>query len=237
MRASWARLTAILRAIVQWRWFWTAAFVACLVPGARILYNAFYGDLGVDPVKTLLHESGELALLMLLLSLAVTPFRRIFGINQIQRVRRMIGLWAFFYAFCHLSMYLAFDQLCYSIQTCEFRAIWQDILKRPYIFMGMLAFSLLLLLALTSTNGWQRRLRKNWGRLHRIVYVAGVAAIIHFIWIQKSDISVPLKWAFWLALLLGFRVVDALRKRLARPGRSEGPRVRGSEGLAAPPGA
>jgi methionine sulfoxide reductase heme-binding subunit len=223
MRAFWTRLTAILRAIVQWRWFWTAVFVACLAPGARILYNAFYGDLGVEPVKTLLHETGELALLMLLLALAVTPIRRIFGINQIQKVRRMVGNWSFFYALCHLSIYLVFDQLCYSLSTCEFRAIWQDVLKRPFITMGMLTFSCLLLLAITSTNGWMRRLKKNWQRLHRLVYVAGVTAIIHFIWIQKSDISVPLKWAFWLTLLLGIRVYYAFRKRWAtRPARPLG---------------
>ena len=217
MRALWARLTAVLRAIVHWRWFWAAVFVACLLPGARILYNAFYGDLGVEPVKTLLHETGELALLMLLLTLAVTPIRRLTGINQIQKVRRMVGNWSFFYALSHLSIYLVFDQLCYSLATCEFRAIWQDVLKRPYITMGMLAFSCLLLLALTSTNGWMRRLKKNWTRLHRLVYVAAVAAIVHFIWIQKSDISVPLKWALWLGLLFAIRIVYAVRKRVAAP--------------------
>jgi len=219
MRAAWQRLVAVLSAIANWRFFKPAVFLACAYPLAQMSYRfwTLYTErnpdaFGVDPVKEMLHETGETALLMLLLSLCVTPFRRIFGINRIQILRRMVGLWAFTYGVAHLSVYSIFDQNCYSLSTCNVDAIWQDILKRKFIFMGMLAFFCLLLLALTSTNGWIRRLKKNWVRLHRVVYVAAGAAVIHFIWIQKSDIAVPLRWAYWLAALLLFRVFWYIRK-------------------------
>jgi sulfoxide reductase heme-binding subunit YedZ len=125
----------------------------------------------------------------------------------------MLGLWAFFYAAVHLSIYLVFDQLCYSVATCDFNTIWKDIVLRRFIFVGQLAFAILLTLALTSTKGWQRRLRHNWTRLHRLVYVAAIAGIVHFIWIQKSDIREPLKWASFLVVLLGIRVAYVVRSR------------------------
>lgn len=214
---AWERLTALLRAIVHWRFFYAAVFLACMAPGLMLAWDIYEGDLGVEPVTTLLHETGEFALAILFVSLAVTPFRRIFKINRIQIVRRMLGVWAFFYALAHLSIYLVFDQLCYSLQTCEFNAIWEDILKRKFIFVGQLAFVCLLLLALTSTNGWMRRLGRNWNRLHKLVYVAAIAGVVHFIWIQKSDIEEPLNWAIWLAVLLGIRVFFALRKKRPSP--------------------
>jgi sulfoxide reductase heme-binding subunit YedZ len=211
---------ALLAAIVNWRFFKPALFVACLVPGVVIgfrLWQVLSGRvpdaLGVDPTKTLLHQTGETALFLLLATLSITPIRRLLHLNRLQSVRRMLGVWSFTYALFHLSTYLVFDQLCYSAATCQFNAIWEDILKRRFIFAGQTAFAILLLLAITSTNGWMRRLRKNWQRLHRLVYVAAGAAIVHFIWIQKSDIHVPLRWAVWLAILLGLRVVFAIQKR------------------------
>ena len=216
----WQHLTALLAALTNWRFFKPAVFVACLVPGVRlairlwqVLSGAAPDALGVDPTKTLLHETGETALFILLVTLAITPLRRLLKINRLQLVRRMLGVWSFTYALLHLSTYLVFDQLCYSVGTCQFQAIWEDILKRKFIFAGQTAFLILLMLAITSTTGWMRRLRKNWQRLHRLVYVAATAAVVHFIWIQKSDISEPLNWAFWLALLLGLRIVFAVQKR------------------------
>jgi len=196
------------------RLFKPAVFAAAAVPGVLLGLKAWRGDLGVDPVTTLLHTSGRDALLLLLSALSVTPIRRLTGWNRIQRVRRMLGLWAFAYALAHLSMYLVFNQLCYSIETCEFAAIWDDVVKRKFIFAGMLAFVILLALALTSTTGWIRRLGRNWARLHRFVYVAGASAIVHFIWKEKSDYSEPLQWGAALALLLGLRLVFAVRKWL-----------------------
>jgi methionine sulfoxide reductase heme-binding subunit len=213
------RLAAVVAAIAHWRYFKPAVFVACLTPGVWLGYDAwrfFDGDvmaLGVDPSITLLHETGQTALAILLITLSITPVRRLLGVNRLQAVRRMLGVWAFTYAAIHVSLYLMLDQLCYSLTTCEFNAIWEDVLKRRFIFVGALAFVILLLLALTSTTGWMRRLKKNWQRLHRMVYVAAIAAVIHFIWIQKSDISEPLNWAIWLAVLFGIRIVFAIQNR------------------------
>ena len=231
MRAAWQRLGQLIDTIAGSRLFKPVVFVACAWPLAILsskTWQLFYADnpdaLGADPTKELLHETGETALLLLLLSLTVTPVRRLFGANRVQRVRRMLGVWSFAYALTHLSVYLIFDQLCYSASTCEFNAIWQDILKRRFIFVGQLAFLCLLLLALTSTTGWVRRLKKNWARLHRLAYVAAVAGVIHFIWIQKSDISEPLKWAFWLGVLFAIRLYFSLvRRRAAAPARAVTP--------------
>ena len=197
------------------RLFKPAVFVAAAVPGFVLLRRFLTGDLGVDPVTTLLHTSGRDALLILLVTLSVTPIRRLTGWNRVQSVRRMLGLWAFSYAFAHLAMYLVFNQLCYSYETCQIAAVWDDVAKRKFILAGMLAFGLMLLLALTSTRGWIRRLGRNWGRLHRLVYVAGVAAIVHFIWKEKADYSEPLRWGSALLILLAVRVFFAVRKRVA----------------------
>lgn len=220
MKRAWATVTRLVALIVNWRFFKPAVFIACAIPLVDLavrfwlLYTGRVPDiLGVEPAKEMLHITGEDALAILLLTLSVTPLRRIFGVPRIQGVRRMLGVWAFTYALLHLSIYLVFDQLCYSASTCQFQAIWDDFLKRRFIFVGQIAFVCLLLLAVTSTTGWMRRLKKNWARLHRLAYVAGLAGIIHFIWIQKSDIREPLNWALWLAVLLGIRVYYAIRKR------------------------
>jgi sulfoxide reductase heme-binding subunit YedZ len=219
-QAAWRRLTTALAAVVNWRFFKPAVFLACAIPLITLGYRFWRflgaGDemaLGVDPNKTLMHETGEAALAILLLTLSVTPVRRIFKVNKLHNVRRMLGLWSFAYAVVHLSMYLVFDQLCYSLATCDFAATWQDILKRRFIFVGQFAFLILFVLAVTSTTGWMRRLKKNWTRLHRLVYVAAAAGVVHFLWIQKSDFSEPVNWAIWLAVLLGIRVFYAVRGR------------------------
>ncbi|HKW03583.1 MAG TPA: protein-methionine-sulfoxide reductase heme-binding subunit MsrQ [Vicinamibacterales bacterium] len=217
-----SRLSGWIDAVAGSRVFKPLVFLACLTPGAWLAYRAYQAlalgqelALGADPVKTFEHETGLTALSILLITLSITPVRRLLHANRLQRVRRMLGVWSFTYAFTHVCMYLVFDQSCYSIGTCEFRAIWEDILKRRFIFVGMLAFSILLALAITSTNGWVRRLKKNWQRLHRLVYVAAVAGVVHFIWIQKSDIRVPLRFGFWLLVLLMVRVGLTIQKRRA----------------------
>jgi sulfoxide reductase heme-binding subunit YedZ len=223
MKTAWESLRRLVAAIVNWRFFKPAVFVACAIPLVDVsisFWLVYTGRspnlLGAEPTKALLHLTGEDALAILLLTLTVTPVRRIFGVNKIHTLRRMLGLWAFTYAAIHLSIYLVFDQLCYSPGTCQFNAIWEDFIKRKFIFVGQIAFLSMLLLALTSTKGWQRRLKKNWTRLHTLTYAAGIAGVIHFIWIQKSDISEPLNWAFWLAVLLGIRIYYAVSKRRAR---------------------
>ncbi len=217
------RLSAAIDRIAGWRFFKPLIFLACVAPGAWLVFKSYQAfalgqelALGVDPVKTFEHETGLTALTLLLITLTITPVRRLLHANRLQRVRRMLGVWSFTYALIHLSMYLVFDQSCYSIGTCEFHAIWEDILKRRFIFVGMFAFSILLALAITSTNGWVRRLKKNWQRLHRLVYVAAFAGIVHFVWIQKSDIREPLRYFFWLLVLYGIRVGLTIQKRRAR---------------------
>jgi methionine sulfoxide reductase heme-binding subunit len=214
------RALDVIHGFLKSRYFYPAAFVGCLVPAVLLLarvYRAVYqGDLealGANPVETLMHETGEDALGILLLTLCITPLRRLTGWNRLQRIRRMVGVWSFVYALSHFSIYVAFDQLG------DPAAIWDDVIKRKFIFAGMLAFSLLLVLAVTSTNGMIRRLRRNWQKLHRIVYLAATAGVVHFVWGQKADIAEPLRWAVWLAALLGIRVYFAMRKR--RPGARE----------------
>lgn len=216
LKSGYAQLSKLLNAIAGWRWFWWATFVGCAVPAGILAWEIWFNELGVDPLKQLLHETGEDALGVLLACLAITPIRRVFKVNPIQKVRKMVGLWAFFYALVHVGIYLGLDQLCYSLETCEFNAIVQDVLKRKFIFVGMISFVSLTLLAITSTTGWVRRLKKKWQALHRLVYVAGIAGVIHFIWIQKSDFAEPLMWAGWLALFLAIRVYFAVQKRRAK---------------------
>jgi sulfoxide reductase heme-binding subunit YedZ len=206
--------------VLRTRAFYWTAFAACLMPGlvlawrfAQAATGAAPDALGPDPVKETLHTTGRYALTMLLVALSVTPARRFFGLNGLQKARRMFGLWSFTYAVLHLSTYLVFDQLCYMPSTCQWHDIWVDFTKRQFTFVGLLAFSILLLLALTSTNGWIRRLGKRWQTIHRFVYVAAVAAVVHFVWGQKSDIRLPLAYAAMLALLLGARVYLSWQKR------------------------
>jgi methionine sulfoxide reductase heme-binding subunit len=225
LKSGYTQFCKLLNAIANWRYFWWATFIGCAVPGILLLIKTFLpgplvdatiGGLGVDPLKSLLHESGEDGLGVLLASLAVTPIRRLFKVNGIQKVRRMVGVWSFFYALAHVCIYLGLDQLCYSLQTCEFRAIVNDVLKRKFIFMGMISFTILTLLAATSTGGMIRLLKKKWQPLHRLVYVAAISAVIHFIWVQKSDISEPLMWAGWLTFFLLIRVYLSVQKRRAK---------------------
>lgn len=208
------------------RAFYWLTFAACALPGVLLLRNAlpvlvpafvpdvvvpWDGDLGVNPVETLLHETGRDALMLLIFTLAVTPIRRLTGWNRIQSVRRMMGLWAFAYAASHFLVYVVFDKLG------QVREIVADVAERPFIFMGMTALLILTALAVTSTNGMIRRLGQRWQRLHRLVYVAACAGVVHFAWGQKADIREPLLWAAGLALLLGARVVMAWRRRVGRP--------------------
>lgn len=212
------RLSDLVQRFLKSRAFYPLVFLGCAAPGAILLwhtYQAVYGlnpdALGINPVETLLHQTGRNALALLLITLTVTPIRRLTGWNRVQLVRRTLGVWSFVYAFSHLSIYFVFDQLG------DVQAVVEDVVKRKFIFMGMLAFTILLALAVTSTKGMIRRLGRNWQRLHRLVYVAAVAGAIHFAWGQKADIREPLQWAAFLALLLGIRVYYARRKRRADP--------------------
>ncbi len=192
----------------------TAVFTICLVPAAMLVYRTFVsGDLGVNPVDTLLHETGRPALQLLLATLAVTPLRRLSGWNDIIRVRRMLGLFAFTYAVVHFSFYFAFDQV-FSVA-----GVLDDTTKRRFILSGMVALASMLPLALTSTKGWIRRLGgKRWRKLHRLVYLAAAAGALHFIWKEKVLTLETITYFLLVVSVLGFRLIEFLRaKRGAAP--------------------
>lgn len=184
-------------------------WVLCLVPVGKVAYRLFLGDaLGVNPIEEAEHWSGLSALVILLCALAVTPARRLTGWNDLQKIRRPVGLFAFFYAVVHFGVYLGLDQFF------GWSYIIEDIAERPYILVGFTAFVLLIPLAVTSTRGWIRRLGKKWILLHRLVYVIGVLGVLHYLWIQKADFRRPAIAGSVLAVLLGFRVVGWARKKV-----------------------
>lgn len=195
------------------------AWLACAWPGAGLFYNAFWGDLGVNPVETLQRSSGESALVILLCSLAVTPVRRLTGWNRVQGLRRMLGLWAFFYGLVHFLFYILLDQACLYWSDCQLAAVVDDVVKRKFILSGMVSLLAMLPLALTSTQGWIRRLGRRWQTLHRLAYVAGAAGALHFIWKTKVPEPRPYTYAAILLLLLGARMVFAWRKRSREVGK------------------
>ena len=194
-------------------WLKPILFVLCLVPFGQLAYGAYTGDLGVNPIEFITRFTGSWSLIILISSLAVTPLRRITGWNELIKFRRMLGLFAFFYALLHFSTYLVLDHFF------DFAAIGKDILKRPYVTAGFIGFVVMIPLAVTSTAGMIRRLGKRWQQLHRLVYVAAIAGVIHFYWLVKADISRPAQYGAVLALLLGFRLFVKLRPRIAARSR------------------
>jgi methionine sulfoxide reductase heme-binding subunit len=191
----------------------TLVHLAALTPAAILAWQ-FYDvwqnnsdSLGADPVAEIEHRLGLWALRLLMVALAITPLRQLTGQPVLIRFRRMLGLYAFFYACLHFGAYLGLDLRGYWTQ------IFAEIVKRPYITVGFSAWLLLLPLAITSTKGWIKRLGRNWGRLHKLVYAVGLLAVLHFWWLVKSDIREPLLYASVLAVLLGWRAWKALSRR------------------------
>lgn len=195
----------------RYRYLWKPLlFVAALLP-ALLLAGAAAGigprHLGAEPEREILHSCGITALNLLLLTLLVTPLRQLTGNAQLLRLRRMLGLFAFFYALLHFVVYAWLDQ------GLDLHAIGADIVKRPYITIGMLALLLLVPLAATSTNRMMRRLKSRWQRLHYLVYPVAVLGVWHFWWQVKQDIREPLLYAGMLAMLLGWRLIWRARRR------------------------
>lgn len=191
----------------------TAVHIAALIPLAILAWQ-FYDvwktgsdALGADPVAEIEHRLGLWALRLLLITLAITPLRQLSGKPVLVRFRRMLGLYAFFYACLHFAAFLGLDLRGYWTQ------IFEEIVKRPYITVGFAAWLLLVPLAITSTKGWIRRLGRNWGRLHKLIYAIGVLAVLHFWWLVKSDIREPLLYASILAVLLGWRFWKRFSRR------------------------
>ena len=185
-------------------------FLASLIPQALLVHGALTNDLGANPAETIQLTTGRWAFKFLLLTLAITPARRLTHWNVLIQYRRMLGLFAFFYAVCHAAAYYAFD-LNFSIA-----ALLGDTAKRPFIFMGMAAFLTMLPLALTSTKGWIRRLGKKWTLLHRLVYVSAICAAVHFAWKVKVFAGDPVLYALAVTVLLGFRIAWFFIKERSR---------------------
>ncbi len=188
-------------------------FAVSLAPLAWLLWRTLENDLGVNPAETLQLQTGLWALRFLVATLAVTPLRRLTGWHRVIQYRRMLGLFAFFYASLHVLTWIVLDQY-FDVQ-----AMLADVVKRPFITAGMLAFLTMVPLALTSTRGWIRRLGHTWQVLHRLIYVSGAAAALHFVWKVKIAIGEPVYYAAILAALLAFRLLRYLRP--ARPARRE----------------
>jgi methionine sulfoxide reductase heme-binding subunit len=175
-------------------------FLLCLLPLAVLAWAAVTDGLGANPVEALIHGTGDWALRFLLLTLAMTPLKRLLGQPWPIRFRRMLGLFAFFYACLHLLTYAWIDQ------GFDWPGILQDVVKRPYITVGLAAFLLLVPLAVTSTRAMVRRLGRRWKSLHRAVYAIGVLAVVHFLWLVKADLLEPGIYALILVILLLARV-------------------------------
>ena len=176
-----------------------AVFLLCLAPLLHLVWRGVYGSLGTNPVETITHGTGDWALRLLLITLTITPLRRITGNNWLIRLRRLLGLYAFFYVCLHFVTYIWFDQYF------DWAEIVRDIPKRPFITVGFAGFVLLLPLAFTSTNAMMRRLKKNWQRLHKLVYVIAVLGVLHFLWLVKADVREPAIYGVVLVVLLGYR--------------------------------
>ncbi|UCH50054.1 MAG: sulfoxide reductase heme-binding subunit YedZ [Betaproteobacteria bacterium] len=186
----------------------SALFVVCLMPLGLLVWRGFTGGLTANPIEFITHTTGWWTLSFLMITLAVTPLRRLLDMPWLLRLRRMLGLYAFFYASLHFLTWLVVDQFF------DWEAIIKDIAKRPYITVGFAAFSLLLPLAATSTNAMVRRLgAARWQSLHRLIYVIAVLGVVHFWWLVKKDIREPAVFALILAVLLGARIVILWRKR------------------------
>ena len=187
-----------------------AVFLAALTPALWLAFRTYTGRLSANPIEDFTLTTGIWALRLLVITLAITPLRRITGWNRLIQYRRMLGLFAFFYAFLHFAVWLT-DRWLDPLFGPDL--IIGDIAKRPFITMGMIAFVLMVPLAMTSTKGWIRRLGKRWILLHRLIYISGIAAAIHYLWKVKVATGSPVYYAVIVGALLAFRVVWTLRKR------------------------
>lgn len=187
-----------------------ALWILGLAPLLYLLNRIRLGDLGFDPIRTVTHFTGRTAIIILFITLTVTPARRITGWNPLIKVRRLIGLFAFFYATIHFLIYAVFDR------ELSLAGLGEDIAKRPWITVGFTVFLILLTLAITSPQAMVRRLGKRWQTLHRLIYLAAGLAVLHFTWAQKKDIRLPLIYAAVLAVILASRLALRPRKAVRR---------------------
>jgi len=197
-----------VRKLLSSKWTKVVLFLLCLVPLGALAWRAFHGGLGANPVEFVQHATGDWILRFLVFTLAITPLRKLLHLPELIRFRRMLGLFAFFFACLHFLTYIGPDQ------SFVLSAMWKDVAKRRYITVGFAAFVLLIPLAITSTTGWIRRLGgKRWQRLHRAIYASAVLGVIHYFWLVKSDVRKPLFYGALVAILLLWRLGDWFFKR------------------------
>jgi sulfoxide reductase heme-binding subunit YedZ len=184
------------------RWFKVVLFLMCLGPLARLGWKAYAGLLGANPIEVITHSTGDWTLIFLCVTLAITPLRMLTRQYWLIRLRRMLGLFAFFYGTLHFLTYIWLDKFF------DVHEMLKDVAKRRFITVGFTAFVLMVPLAVTSTRGWIRRLGgKRWNLLHRLIYVSAVAGVIHYTWLVKADLTKPLEYAAVVSALLGYRLV------------------------------
>jgi sulfoxide reductase heme-binding subunit YedZ len=187
-------------------------FLLCLSPLGFLSARAYTGRLGANPIEFVQHFTGDWTLRFLLITLSITPLRRLLNLPDLIRFRRMLGLFAFFYVSLHFLTYIGPDQ------AFDLPAMLKDVAKRPFITLGFTGFVLLIPLAITSTKGWIRRLGgKNWQALHRLIYIAALCGVIHYYWLVKSDHRLPLLYAALLGVLLLYRLASFLLKPRPQP--------------------
>jgi sulfoxide reductase heme-binding subunit YedZ len=193
------------------RYFKPVLFLACLVPVARLGWLGFHSGLGANPIEFITHSTGDWTLIFLLVTLSITPLRKLTRQYWLISFRRMIGLFAFFYGSLHLMTYVWLDKFF------DVHEMLHDIAKRKFITAGMTAFTLMIPLALTSTKWAIRKLGKRWQTLHRLIYFSASAGVIHYIWLVKADLKKPLEYASVLGMLLAYRLVAWAVARRATP--------------------
>lgn len=201
------------------RYLKPVVFTACLVPLARLAWKGVHAQLGANPIEFITHSTGDWTLIFLLITLSVSPLRKLTRQYWLIGYRRMLGLFAFFYGCLHLTTYVWLDKFF------DVHEMAVDIAKRKYITAGMTAFALMFPLAITSTKWSIRKLGKRWQILHRLIYFSAAAGVIHYIWLVKADLKKPLEYAFVLALLLLYRVVEWSRRTLPTGNRFRVPEV------------
>lgn len=185
-----------------------AVFIVCFIPAAWLVFAVLTDRLSADPIKDITQDTGSWALRLLLVTLCITPLRKLTGWSSVIRYRRMLGLFAFFYGFLHFLTYVWLDQF-FSVSD-----MLRDVYKRPFITAGFTGFIVMVPLAITSTKNWIMRLGgKRWQLLHRLTYISGIAGVLHYLWLVKSDVERPLIYGVLLSFLLGFRVFQSLPSR------------------------
>ena len=201
-----------MNSVLKSKWTKVALFIAGLLPVLSLVWGAFHHGLTPNPIEYITHQTGDWILIFLVLTLAISPARKILGLPELIRFRRMLGLYAFFYAFLHFSIWIGLDKFF------DWSDMTADVMKRRFITMGLTGFVLLIPLAVTSTAGWIRRLGgKRWQRLHALVYITAAAGVIHFYWQVKSNVRKPLRYGVIFLLLFLVRYGMMLLDKQKRP--------------------